>query len=189
MDSSLYSFPKDVDLRCGQKKQKNLHHRQRLTDAIKVKTWKMKNNLDLIEEFLPHLQSVGFSSVAQMCPTIWDPMNCSTPGIPVHHQLPESTQIHVHWVSDAIQHLILCHPLLLPSIFPRVRVFSNESTLLMRWPNYWSFSLNISLSNEPPGWSPLGWTGWISLQSKELSRVFSSITVQKHQFFSAQFSL
>ena len=103
MDSSLYSFPKDVDLRCGQKKQKNLHHRQRLTDAIKVKTWKMKNNLDLIEEFLPHLQSVGFSSVAQMCPTIWDPMNCSTPGIPVHHQLPESTQTHVHRVGDTIQ--------------------------------------------------------------------------------------
>ena len=64
---------------------------------------------------------------------------------------PESTQTHVHWVSDAIQHLILCHPLLLPSIFPSVRVFSNESTLLMRWPNYWSFSFSISPSNEYSG--------------------------------------
>ena len=86
-------------------------------------------------------------------------------------------------------HLILCHPLLLlPPIPPRIRVFSNESTLRMRWPKYWSFSVSISLSNEHPFWSPLRWTGWISLQSKGLSRVFSNITVQKHQFFGAQLS-
>ena len=87
-------------------------------------------------------------------------------------------------------HLILCHPLLLlPSIFPSIRVFSNESTLHIRWPKYWSFSLNISPSKNTQDWSPLGWIGWISLQSKELSRVFSNTTVQKHQFFGAQLSL
>ena len=85
-------------------------------------------------------------------------------------------------------HLTLWRPLLLlPSILPSIRVFSNESTLHMRWPKYWSFSFNISPSNEHPG-PPLGWTGWISLQSKGLSRVFSNTTVQKHQFFSAQLS-
>ena len=81
-------------------------------------------------------------------------------------------------------HLILYRPLLhLPPIPPSIRVFSNESTLHMRWPKYWSFSFNISPSNEHPGLIPLGWTGWISLQSKGLSRVFSNTTVQKHQFF------
>ena len=86
-------------------------------------------------------------------------------------------------------HLILCHPLLLlPPIPPSIRAFSNESTLRMRWPKYWSFSFNISPSNEYSGLI-FGWTGWISLQSKGLSRVFSNTTVQKHQFFSAQPSL
>ena len=79
-------------------------------------------------------------------------MNCSTPGLPVHHQLPESTQTHVHCVCDAIQP---SHPLssllLLPSIFRSIRVFSNESTLHMRWPKYWSFSFSISPSKEHPG--------------------------------------
>ena len=87
-------------------------------------------------------------------------------------------------------HLILCHPLLLPpSVFPSIRVFSNESVLHIRWPKYWSFSFNISPSNEHPGRSPLRQTGWISLQSKGLSRVFSNTTVQKHQFFSVQLPL
>ena len=240
-------------------------------------------------------------------------MNCSTPGLPVHHQLPEFTQTHVHRVGDAIQP---SHSLLSPSPPapnpPSIRVFSNESTLHRRWPNYWSFSFSISPSNEYPGlisfrmdwldllagqgilksllqhhsskasvlhssafmvqlfatpwiaahqaslfitnswsspklmciesvmpsshlilcrpfsscpqslpasgsfpmsqlfawggqsigvsasasvlpmntqaWSPLGWTGWISLQSKGLSRVFSNTTVQKHQFFGTQLS-
>ena len=85
-------------------------------------------------------------------------------------------------------HPILCHPALLPpSIFPRIRVFSNESVLRIRWPKYWSFS--ISPSNEYSGLISLVWTGWISLQSKGLSRVFSNTTVQKHQFFSIQLSL
>ena len=86
-------------------------------------------------------------------------------------------------------HLILCHPvLLLPSIFPSFKVSSNESVLHIRWPKYWSFSLSISPSMNTQDCSPLGWTGWISLQSKGLSRVFSNNTVQKHQFFSTQLS-
>ena len=87
-------------------------------------------------------------------------------------------------------HLILCRPLpLLPSIFPSIRVFSNESALRIRWPKYWSFSFDISSSNDTQDWSSLGWTGWISLQSKGLSRVFSNTTVQKHHFFSIQLPL
>ena len=86
-------------------------------------------------------------------------------------------------------HLILCRPLLLlPPIPLSIRVFSNESTLCMRWPKYWSFSFSIISSNEHPGLIPLEWTGWISLYSKGLSRVFSNTTVQKHQFFGAQLS-
>ena len=86
-------------------------------------------------------------------------------------------------------HLILCRPLfLLPPIPPSIRVFSNESALHMRWPKYWSFSFNISPSNESQDLFPLGRTGFISLQSKGLSRVFSNTTVQKHQFFGTQLS-
>ena len=78
-------------------------------------------------------------------------MDCSTPGLPVHHQLSEPIQTHVYRASDAI-HLILCCPLLLPpSIFPSIRIFSNESALHIRWSNYWSFSFNMSSSNEHPG--------------------------------------
>ena len=100
-------------------------------------------------------------------------MNCSTPGLPVHHHLPELAQTHVHQVIDAIQP---SHPLSSPCPpalnLSKLRVFSNESVLQIRWPKYWSFNFNISPSNEHPGRSPLGWTGWISLQSKGLSRVF-----------------
>ena len=88
--------------------------------------------------------SVQFSSVAQLCPTLCDPMNRSTPGLPVHHQLPEFTQTHVHRVGDAIQPSHPCQPLLLlPPIPPSIRVFSSESTLHRRWPKYWSFSFSI----------------------------------------------
>ena len=86
-------------------------------------------------------------------------------------------------------HLILCCPLLfLPSVFPSIRVISSESVLHIRWPKYWSFSFTSVLPGNIQDWSPLGWTGLISLQSKGLSKVFSSTTVQKHQFFSTQFS-
>ena len=92
-----------------------------------------------------------FYLVAQSCPILCDPMNCSTPGLPVHHQLPEFTQTHVPWVGDAIQP---SHPLLSPSP-PALNIsqnqgLSNESILCIRWPKYWSFSFNISPSNEHP---------------------------------------
>ena len=89
-------------------------------------------------------------SVAQLCPTLCDPMDCSTPGFPVLHHLPEFVQAHVHRVMPS-NHLILCHSLLLPSIFPSIRVLSNELALRIRWPKYWSFSFSISPSNESSG--------------------------------------
>ena len=89
--------------------------------------------------------SVQFISVAQLCPTLCDPMDCSAPGFPVHHQFPELAQTHVRQVSDAIQSF---YPLLvLPSIFPSIRVFSSEPVLHIRWPEYWSVSFSISPSN------------------------------------------
>ena len=92
--------------------------------------------------------SVQFSSATQLCLTLCDPMDWSTPGCPVHHQLPELAQTHVHQVSDVIQPSHSLSPLLLPSIFPSIRVFSNESVLHISWPKYWSFSFIISPSNE-----------------------------------------
>ena len=96
--------------------------------------------------------SVPFSSVTQSCPTLCDPMDCSTPGLPVHLKLMSIKSVM------SSNHLILCHPFLCPpSIFPSIQVFSNESALGIRWQMYWSFSFNISPSSEYP--SPLGWTG------------------------------
>ena len=124
--------------------------------------------------------SVQFSSVIQSCLTLCNPMNRSMPGLPIHHQLPEFTQTHVHQVDDAIQP---SHPLSSPSppapIPPSIRVFSNESTLRMRWPKYWSFSFSIITSKETPGliFYRMDWLDL--LQSKGLSRVFSNTTVQK----------
>ena len=108
---------------------------------------------------------VQFSSVAQLCPIICDPMDCSTPGLPVYHQLPEFIQlISIESVMPS-NHLILCHPLLLPpSIFPSIRVFSNESVLHVRWPKYWSFS--ISPSSEYSGLISfrVHWLGLLAVQ-------------------------
>ena len=92
-----------------------------------------------------------FSSVAQLCPTLCNSMDCSTPGLHVHHQLLELTQTHVHWVGDAIQP---SHPLSTPSPafnLSSIRVFSDESVLCIRWPKYWSFSFSMSPSNEYSG--------------------------------------
>ena len=134
--------------------------------------------------------SVQFNSVAQSCLTLCDPMNCSTPGLPVHHQLPEFTQTHVHRVSDVIQP---SHPLSSPSP-PAPNPSQHQS--LFQWVNSsheggQSIGVSASASVLPMNtqdWSPLGWTGWTSLQSKGFSRVFSSTTVQKHQFFDDQLS-
>ena len=128
-------------------------------------------------------------SATKSCPAVCDPMDCSTPGFPVLCYLLEFAQNHIHWVSDAIQP---SHPLSppfssCPQSFP-ASVFSNKLALRIRWPKYWRLSFNISPSNEYSGLIPLGLTGLISLQSKGLSIVFSSTTVWKHQFFSAQLS-
>ena len=122
-------------------------------------------------------------SVPKWNPTLCDSVECSTPGSSVLHYLPAFAQIHVHWDSDA-NNLTLCHPLLLlPSVFPSIRVFSNESALLIRWQ-----SIGASASVLPVN-VPLGLTDLISLQSKGLSRVFSSTTIGKHRLFGAQLSL
>ena len=125
-------------------------------------------------------------------------MNCSTPGLPLHHQLLEFTQIHVHRVSDAIQpssHLILCRPLLLlPPIPPSIKVFSNESTLHMRWPKYWSFSFSIIPSKEIPGLISfrMDWLDLLAVQGtlKSLLQHHSSkASLLRHSaFFTVQLS-
>ena len=98
------------------------------------------------------MNPIQFSSVAQSCLTLCDPMNCSTPGLPVHHQLPEFTQTQSIESVMPSSHLILGRPLLLlPPIPPSIRVFSNESTLRLRWPKYWSFSFSVIPSKEIPG--------------------------------------
>ena len=138
-----------------------------------------------------HWEKIQLSLVTQSCPTLCDPMNRSTPGLPVHQQLPESTQTHVHWVSDAIQP---SHPLSSPSL--PILSFSQHQCFF-KWVSssqqvdkvYWSFSFSISPSNEYSGLISFRIEVGISLQSKGLSRVFSNTTVQKHQFFNAQLSL
>ena len=134
--------------------------------------------------------SVQFSSVVQSCPTLCDPMNRNTPGLPVHHQLPEFTQTHVHRVRDVIQP---SHPLLSPSppapIPPRMRVFSNESTLHMRWSKYWSFSFSISPSKKHPGLISfrMDWFDLLAVQGtiKNLLQHHSSkASILRHSAFS-----
>ena len=143
-------------------------------------------------DFLPwicsNVFSVQFSSVTQSCPTLCDPTNHSTPGLPVHHHLTEFTQTHVHWVGDAIQP---SHPLSSPSP-PAPNPSQHQG--LFQWVNSFawggpSIGISASISSLPMNtqdWSPLRWTGWISLQSKGLSRVFSNTTIQKYQLFGIQ---
>ena len=129
-------------------------------------------------------------SVAQLCLTLCDPMACSRPGLPVPHHVPKFAQAHVHCMGDAIQPSFLwCCLLILPSIFAWDRDFPNGLAVLIRWPKYWSFSFSISPSNEYSGLISFKMTDWISLLSKGLSGVFSSTTVQRHQFFGAVPSL
>ena len=140
-------------------------------------------------EYSMKVKVAQFSSVAQSCPTLCYPMNCSTPGFSVHHQLPEFSQTHVHQVGDSIQP---SHPLpspfsSCPKFFPASESFP-MSQLFVWGGQSTGVSALASLMMNTQNWSPLGWTGWISLQSKGLSRVFSNTTVQKHQFFSTQLS-
>ena len=134
------------------------------------------------------IQPVQFSSVAQLCLTLCDPMIHSTSGPPNHHQTQSSLNLTSIESVMPSSHLILCHPLLLLlPIPPSIRVFSNETTLRMKWPKYWSFSCSIGPSKEHPGLISFRMDWLISLQSKGLSRVFSNTTVQKCQFFSISF--
>ena len=134
---------------------------------------------------------VQFSTVAQSCLTLCNPMDCSMPVLPVHHQLPEFTQTHVLWVGDTIQPP---HPIWSPSP-PAFNLSQHQG--LFKWVSSLhqvAKSTGVSASSSVhsmniQNWFPLGWTGWITLQSKGLSRVFSNTIVQKHQFFGAQFSL
>ena len=127
-----------------------------------------------------------FSSVSQSCPTLCDPMGCSTPGLPVHHQLPELLKLTSIESVVPSSHLILCHPLLLPPIPPSIRIFSNESALLMRWSKYWRFSFSIIPSKEIPGLISfrMDWLDLLAVQGtlKSLLQHHS----QKHPFFGAQ---
>ena len=135
-----------------------------------------------------------FRLVAQSCPTLCNPMDRSTPGLPVHHQLLEFTQTHSTESVMASSHLILCHPLLLPSIFPSIRVFSNESALSIRWPKYWSFSFSISPSNENPGLISfrMDWLDLLAVQGtlKSLLQHHSSkaLILRRSTFFIVQLS-
>ena len=146
---------------------------------------------NILSKSLQLFSSVQFSSVqvlsrVQLFVTPWIAARQASLSITNSQSLLKLMSIEPVMPSN---HLILCRPLLLlPPIPPSIRVFSNESTLRIKWPKYWSFSFSISPYSEHPGLSPLGWTGWISLQSKGLSRVFSNTTVQKDQFFGAQLS-
>ena len=131
-----------------------------------------------------------FSLVAQSCPTICHPCTAACQhSMPITNSRSLLKVVSIELVMPS-NHRILCHPLLLlTSIFPSIRIFSNESVLCIRWPKYCGFSFSISPSNEYPGLVSFRWTGWISLQSKGLSTVFFNTTVQKHQFFGTQLSL
>ena len=147
-------------------------------------------NCDYILKYDHYLfSSVQFSSVAPSCPTLCDPMNHSTPGLPVHHQLPESTQTNVYRVGDAMQPSHPVVPFLSrPQSFPASGSFPVRQLFASGGQSIGVSASTSVLPMNTQDWSPLGWTGWISLQPKGLARVFSNTTVQKHQFFVAQLS-
>ena len=144
---------------------------------------------------LIYLKQVQFSSVAQLCSTLCNPMNPSTSGLPVYHQLPEFTQTHIDRVSDAIQPSHpLSSPSLLPPIPPSMRIFSSESTLPVRWPKYWSFSFSIIPSKEHPGLISfrMDWLDLLAVQvtlKSLLQHHSSKASVLRHSaFFKVQLS-
>ena len=126
---------------------------------------------------------ICYCSVAQFCPTHCDPMHCSMPGLPVHHQLPELAQTHIHRVGDALQP---SHPLSFPSPpafnLSQHRVFSSELVLCIRWPKDWSFRFSISLSNEHSGLISFR-MDWLDLLAVQGTLKSFNTTVEKHQFF------
>ena len=129
-----------------------------------------------------------FSSVTQSCLTLCNPMDCSMPGFPVHHQLPELAQtMSIELVMPSNLSLILCHILLLLSIFPSIRVFSNESLLPIRWPKYWSFSFSICPSNEYSGLISfkIDWFDLLAVQGtlKSLQHHSSKASILQHSVF------
>ena len=147
-----------------------------LRPIVSGKSWTTRND---------QFSSVQSLSCAQLFATPWIAACQAFLSITNSQSPPEPMSIESVMSSN---HLILCHPLLLlPSIFPRIRVFSNESAILIRWPGVSAATSFLPMNTQD--WAPLGWTGWISLQSKGLSRVFSNTTVQKHQFFGTQLSL
>ena len=134
--------------------------------------------------------SVQFSLVTETCPALCDPMNHSTPGLPVHHKLLESTQTHVHWVGDAIQISSSVIPFSsCPQSFPASESFQMSHLFASGGQSIGVSALTSFLPMNTQDWSPLGWTSLSSLQSKGLSRVFSNTTVQKNLFFGTQVSL
>ena len=149
------------------------------------KTWRQPLYCELFP-WSSRLGSVQFSH-SVVSDSLWphESQHARLPSITNSWILPKPMSIESVMPSN---HHILCRPLLLlPSIFPSIRVFSNESALCIRWPKYWSSVSTSVLPVNTQDWSPLGWTGWISLQSKGLSRVYSNTTVQKYQFFGAQY--
>ena len=164
----------------GRTKPKNI-------DGEKLYFISLTSNWNIRDYANTWFSSVQSLSRVRLC----DPMNRSTPGLPVHHQLPESTQTHVHWVGDAIQP---SHPLSSPSP-PALNLSQHQG--LFKWlsSSYHAVKvLEFQLQHQSfqwtsQDWYPLGWIGWISLQSKGFSRVFSNTIVQKHQFFGAQICL
>ena len=148
----------------------------------------MHSTRSILNNFIITLS--GVFVVLQSCPTFCNPLDFSMPGFPVHHYLLECAPTYVHWVCDAIQtsHPLLS-PLLLPSIFPSISVFSNESLFASGGRSIGVSALASVLPMIIQDWFPLQLTGLITLLSKGLSRVFSNTTIQKHHFFSAQPSL
>ena len=156
--------------------------------------------------FLLNLSSVELSSVQFSHSIVSDSVTTAQQAsLSITNSQSLLKLMSIESVMPSSHHILCCPFFLLPSVFPSIRVFSNESIVHIRWPKYWSFSFSISPSNEHPelisfrmdwlgpmntqDWSPLGWTGWVSSQSKGLSRVFSNTIVQKHQFFGTQLSL
>ena len=141
------------------------------------------------DQILQNLATASVSTVAQSYLTLCDPMDCSTAGFPVIHQLPELAQTHVFWVGGTIQPSHPFSSLLLPSIFPCIRFISNEYVFHIKWPKYWSFSFNMNPSNEHSGLISFR-IGWIDLPTiQETLKSLLQTKVQKHQFLSNQLSL